>query len=139
MDNIGDWLYIIFLIIAAISGMRSSDKNKKKKQGQKEVIRPKRSKKRPAPQEETLDEPETTQVIPQAEPVLSSVNSTIIPEPFVFKEGKRVVEDDGLARGTVLNVAETPQKQQTTTYNPLSDPDELKKAIIYAEILNRKY
>ena len=33
MDNIGDWLYIIFLIIAAISGMRSSDKNKKKKQG----------------------------------------------------------------------------------------------------------
>ena len=126
MDNIGDWLYIIFLIIAAISGMRSSDKNKKKKYT-------------PAPQEETLDEPETTQVIPQAEPVLSSVNSTIIPEPFVFEEGKRVVEDDGLARGTVLNVAETPQKQQATTYNPLSDPDELKKAIIYAEILNRKY
>ena len=139
MDNIGDWLYIIFLIIPAISGMRSSDKNKKKKQGQKEVIRPKRSKKRSAPQEETLDEPETTQVIPQAEPVLSSVNSTIIPEPFVFEEGKRVVEDDGLARGTVLNVAETSQKQQATTYNPLSDPDELKKAIIYAEILNRKY
>lgn len=139
MDNIGDWLYIIFLIIAAISGMRSSDKNKKKKQGQKEVIRPKRAKKRPVSQEEALDEPETTQVIPQAEPVLSSVNSTIVPEPFVFEEGKRVVEDDGLAKGAVLNVAETPQKQQTTTYNPLSDPDELKKAIIYAEILNRKY
>lgn len=30
MDNVGDWLYIVFLIIAAVSGLFSS-KDKKKK------------------------------------------------------------------------------------------------------------
>lgn len=139
MDNIGDWLYIIFLIIAAISGMRSSNKNKKKRQGQEEVIRPPKNKKRSTPQEVTLDEPETARVIPQAEPVLSSADPTTIPEPPVFEEGKRIVRDDDLAGETVMNVTGTPQKRQATTCNPLSDPDELKKAIIYAEILNRKY
>lgn len=29
MDNVGDWIYIVFLIVAAISGLFSS-KNKKK-------------------------------------------------------------------------------------------------------------
>ena len=30
MDNVGDWIYIVFLIVAAISGLFSS-KNKKKR------------------------------------------------------------------------------------------------------------
>ena len=33
MDNVGDWLYIVFLIIAAVSGLFSS-KDKKKKSRQ---------------------------------------------------------------------------------------------------------
>ena len=31
MDNVGDWLYIVFLIIAAVSGLFSSKDKKKKK------------------------------------------------------------------------------------------------------------
>ena len=30
MDNLGDWIYIVFLIVAAVSGLFSS-KNKKKR------------------------------------------------------------------------------------------------------------
>ena len=31
MDNVGDWLYIVFLIIAAVSGLFSSKEKKKKR------------------------------------------------------------------------------------------------------------
>ena len=37
MDNIGDWLYIVFLVIAGISGLFSS-KEKKKKKGRPEIL-----------------------------------------------------------------------------------------------------
>ena len=30
MDNLGDWLYIVFLIIAAVSGLLGSGKKKKR-------------------------------------------------------------------------------------------------------------
>lgn len=137
MDNIGDWLYIIFLIIAAISGMRSSNKNKKKRQGRKDARRPKSDTAQPAPQNEATDETETAEDFPQAEPVHPPVNPLIIPEPIAFQEEREKEEEP--AKGTIMDVAETSPKRQATTYNPLSDPDELKKAIIYAEILNRKY
>lgn len=38
MDNVGDWLYIVFLIIAAVSGLFSS-KDKKKKKSRARYIR----------------------------------------------------------------------------------------------------
>ena len=30
MDNLGDWLYIVFLIVAAVSGLFGSGKKKKR-------------------------------------------------------------------------------------------------------------
>lgn len=38
MDNVGDWLYIVFLIIAAVSGLFSS-KDKKKEEESSRYIR----------------------------------------------------------------------------------------------------
>ncbi|UQT32937.1 hypothetical protein M5E82_15350 [Parabacteroides distasonis] len=37
MDNVGDWLYIVFLIIAAVSGLFSS-KDKKKKKSRPDIL-----------------------------------------------------------------------------------------------------
>ena len=91
MDNVGDWLYIVFLIIAAVSGLFSS-KDKKKKS-------------RP----DILGQPDR-EIVPNDQPT----------------EGK----------GFWQILEEEPGLMPEDTFR---DIEELKKAIICAEILNRKY
>ena len=125
MDNLEDWLYIIFLVIAAISGLFSS-KNKKRK----------RSVMQPEPESGSMEaddsfepmlypEPEyppepTIQVAQKIEPLTPSYQH--MPSASSLSSRKAMKEE------RAEDVEET-----------YRDMDEWRKAIIYAEIMNRKY
>jgi hypothetical protein len=122
MDNLGDWLYIILLVVAGLSGLLSSLKKKKQ---QEEVLQP-----------EAYDEFEPETDLPHREEVPKKIPRKKL-DYFsnAAQEGKRNVKtlepdfaDDTYEESNFNLSAETFQ-----------DMDELKKAIIYSEILNRKY
>ena len=142
MDNVGDWLYIVFLIIAAVSGLFSSKDKKKKKSRpdilgqptegkgfweiledmQKETRKPK-----PAPRQK--------QVKPKVEKPKVATSSSA-PSPFLSAE--KNIPNHIATRPSVRMSAieEEPGLRPDDTFR---DIEELKKAIICAEILNRKY
>ncbi|WP_165156707.1 hypothetical protein [Parabacteroides sp. ZJ-118] len=105
MDNVGDWLYIVFLIIAAVSGLFGS-KDKKKKS-------------RP----DVLRQPER-EIVPNDQPTeekgFRDIPDSTVPQPSVKMSA----------------IKEEPGLMPEDTFR---DIEELKKAIICAEILNRKY
>ncbi len=108
MENIGDWLYIIFLIIAVVSGMRSS-KKRKEKSLEKEIF--------DYPQEETSPESQEDPVTEAPLVETHEIKKEVPPPPR--KEPK------------------TPKEEQPNEW--FNEPEDLRKAIIYTEILNRKY
>lgn len=136
MDNIGDWLYIIFLIIAAISGMRSSDKRKKGKRKRKAM-------RQPAPESETMspkeqpDEPHAAEEIPEPEVVMPS------PEPIAVEKMAPVVHEEMASAPSLRETRKPEREKQESPENPIAgwlyNPDDLKKAVILSEILHRKY
>lgn len=136
MDNIGDWLYIIFLIIAAISGMRSSDKQKKGKRKRKAMGQPAPETKAMSPKEKP-DEPHAAEEIPEPEVVMTS------PEPIAVEEMAPVVHEEMTSAPIRQEEPKAKRERQESPENPitgwLNNPDDLKKAVIYSEILNRKY
>lgn len=151
MDNGGDWLYyIVFLIIAGISGLMSS-KNKKKDRpdilGQpgREIV----PNEEPTQEKgfwEILEEMGNPQPEPQPQPQpqrkpkkQKAENpmrlSTQPPKPFL------TAERDIPSRIASQPSAMTQDEEETSLFSTssLQDMDEIKKAVIYAEILNRKY
>ena len=91
-ENIGDWLYILFLAIAGISSMFSSKKKKKQQQ-------------------------------------------VAAPSPFLAAEK---VTDKQSPAGNRLVVPSTEEEIPLTDIE-FDNAAELRKAVIYTEILNRKY
>lgn len=145
MDNIGDWLYIVLLVIAGVSGLFNSGKKKK------------RANTFPEPSDnepvyEPVYEPE-----PQASKSFRELveEMTAAPEPLFStpekKTGRRSTPPP-LPFLTAENAISSPQTTLSPTRGLLggeetgsgpdisfSDRDELKRAIIISEILNRKY
>ena len=134
MDNLGDWLYIVLLVIAGISGLLSAGKKKQREQpreilGQPEYeFDPEYSEQeevheeiflppKPAKAEQKKKTPETTH--------------TYIP---LFREGERMLTTPDL-----FSEASTDNRNPSISGDTFQDMDELKKAIIYSEILHRKY
>lgn len=147
MDNGGDWLYyIVFLIIAGISGLMSS-KNKKKDRpdilGQpgREIV----------PNEEPTQEKGFWEILeemgnpqpqpqPQRKPKKQKAENPMTlsaqpPKPFL------TAERDIPSRIASQSSAMTQDEEETAVLpaNSFQNMDEIKKAIIYTEILNRKY
>lgn len=144
MDNAGDWLYIVFLIIAGISSLFSS-KNKKKRpkqilgQPDREII----TKDENVPDKgfwEVLEEMQNPK--PAQHPVTVSKpkreqkkQQAVKPKPFLTAENTTERQTfDG-------NRLVVPPAEEE---NPLTDIEfdnaaELRKAVIYTEILHRKY
>ncbi|GHT33291.1 hypothetical protein AGMMS49574_18660 [Bacteroidia bacterium] len=123
MDNLGDWLYIILLVVFGLSGLLSSLK-----------------KKVPAEVEQTqsYDEYELEEELPHKVEMPKKVPHK---KPDYFSnaaaEGRRnvkTIETD--FHHTAVTEEESPFHLSADTFH---DMDELKKAIIYSEILNRKY
>lgn len=145
MDNLGDWLYIVFLIIAAVSGLLGSGKKKKRPsevlgQPDRDIV-PEQEK---APEKsfwEMLEEmqerkPKPAQVpMPATRPAMKvKEKQRLAPSPFLNTESKLTK--------TIPTAPLTMQEEEEHSAIPnlsFSDPDEIKKAIIYSEIFNRKY
>ena len=130
MDNAGDWLYIVFLAIAGISSLFSS-KNKKKRpkqilgQPDKEIV----ASEKEVPAKgfwEILEE------MQKPEPVKQPAAA---PKPFLA--GEKMADRQSSARN---RLATPPAEEESPlTEIEFDNAAELRKAVIYTEILNRKY
>jgi hypothetical protein len=131
MDNLGDWLYIIILAIVGISGLLSSGKRKKQaeeKQRYPDVEDTEYSKWETISETTSLPQPVKT-------PPKQMAYQTQSESAFLFK---------GRERTTAIYSEQTtekdlPESTIVISGNDFLNIDELKKAIIYSEILNRKY
>ena len=128
MDELGDWIYIIVMVVVGISSFVSS-LNKKKRQQQSQMPLPEMS--------ETLEPSYPTPYVPEQ------------------REKKQPPPVPGRSKHNPLNAQSTlptyetdvqteisfMQEEESTIAGELelSDPDAFRKAIIYSEILNRKY
>ncbi len=149
MDNLGDWLYILILIVAGVSGLFGS--SKKKKNISKTLGDPESEPAVPTNEKgfwellhEMQNEPEKPKPIQKPAKVkqVKKTKQTVRPDrvggesflpgeltqPTTFREMKssfadRHEEDDNYILGD----------------DPFHNVNELRKAVIYTEILNRKY
>ena len=141
MDTVGDWIYIVFLIVAAISGLFSS-KNKKK--------RPTQVLGQPGhdtyPEENTSSgkgfweilEEATTPQKPEAPtaPIHKKKKKTPASKPFLSTEQE--IQKSKVSSSQPMNfpIEEEHSMLEDIEFN---NAEELRKAVIYSEILNRKY
>ncbi|MDR3128767.1 MAG: hypothetical protein LBU03_00715 [Tannerellaceae bacterium] len=119
MDNLGDWLYVIFLVVAGISGFISSARKKRvlqeeERRSQREIL---------------VDD---IDVFPEHfVPKTASVQvATIQP-----KKKKSPISPVVLSSEDIRE----PEVVPPVTAKELHDPEALRKAVIYTEIFNRKY
>jgi hypothetical protein len=139
MDNLSDWLYIVLLVIAGISGLLGSVK--KVKQPKEILGQPDLD---PVPDFDEDQEFWDWETKPIPKPVeTEKKEKTPPPTPRqstytpLFIEGERNIHP-------AVNIFNQPEEsyQETSPHIPVASPgdiDEWKKAIIYSEILNRKY
>ena len=141
MDNVGDWIYIVFLIVAAISGLFSSKKKKK---------RPTQVLGQPGhdtyPEENTSSgkgfweilEEATTPQKPEAPtaPIHKKKKKTPASKPFLSTEQE--IQKSKVSSSQPMNfpIEEEHSMLEDIEFN---NAEELRKAVIYSEILNRKY
>lgn len=143
MDNAGDWLYIVFLIVAGISSLLSSLKKKKRpaeilgQPGKDIVVREKET-----PQKgfweilEEMQEQKPRPVEPQyVKPKKKKEMPAKAPSPFLTAESN--YNKSTLAEGSPITM--TPEEKEAFSDFEFDNAFELRKAVIYAEILNRKY
>jgi hypothetical protein len=130
MENIGDWLYIIFIIIAAISSIIGSiNKKNSGKQQPREVIT-----------EEDWNDYEETQ--PVFEPPLPAAQQN--PAVYVQSVSSKKAEKDYATFKRDTNPAfALPSMEENPASVSLEDlpanREEWRKAFIYGEVFNRKY
>lgn len=153
MDNLGDWLYIVFLVIAAISGLFGS--GKKKKQTKAKPVQPQQEEMpdvetergkgfweilqemQNEPQEKPQEKPKPpVKSIPKPKPAAKKATPA---SPFLAGEGK--ISNFTPKQNTPSLLEEPIEEDHTVTSEDfhLQDIDEVRKAIIYNEILTRKY
>ena len=147
MDNIGDWLYIVFLVIAGISGLFSSKEKKRRERGSADTATQPIPGGQPLPGDSAgelgdkpFQEPSRPDPAPRKRPSKPRVKSAppppLRPAPFLATE--RTTHATPKPQPTVEPVL-AEEAEDLPTAHPLKEIDELKKAVIYAEILNRKY
>ena len=142
MDNAGDWLYIVFLIIAGISSLFGS-KNKKKRpkqilgQPDREIVTNEDN----VPDKgfwEILEEMQNPKPAKQPVPTpkrKKKQQQVADPSPFLAAEK---VTDKQSPAGNRLVVPSTEEEIPLPEIE-FDNAAELRKAVIYTEILNRKY
>ncbi|MDH6306618.1 hypothetical protein M2459_003389 [Parabacteroides sp. PF5-5] len=151
MDNLGDWLYILILVAAGISGLSSG---KKKKQAQQpprqqpsygDINKPQETQEQKGfweifdeMQQEHKRQQPAQQPMPQQikteKPKKTQKKQTVVSTP-AFKEGERAIM--ATAKSSLANSSDT--EDFNLLEDSLLEVEELKKAVIYSEILNRKY
>lgn len=131
MDNIGDIIYVVVLIIAFIfSAFRKAQKNKRNTQLPNEQIP---TGEHPMDEEEPYIDDLRELFKPRApKPVQEPVKEKPKPQPL-FQQAQREKEP---SKPVKLIELET-EEEQEQEFN--QDQIDLRKAVIYSEILNRPY
>lgn len=145
MDNLGDWIYIVFLVVAALSGLFSS-KNKKKRPTQ--VLG--------QPEYDTTQEEHTpsgkgfweileevTTERPKQKTVTETTpnkkkNKKDIRQSNPFLAAEQEIHQSKVSSSRPINFP-TEEEHSLLEDIEFNNAEELRKAVIYSEILNRKY
>lgn len=153
MDNIGDWLYIVLLIIAGVSSMFGSGNKKKKRR----VATPSEPSGQAEPRPFSgwdMSDWETVEEKRHAKPKKNrkTLHRPGFERPDAFQQKKAEIAAAYSTGNQPFLKGETPQAQDSLAVSPVeeamlgvqpegvfTDMAELRKAIICAEILNRKY
>lgn len=140
MDNLGDWIYIVFLAIAGLSGLISSAR--KKKQEAEASMPPVESDELPDSEKgfwDMFEEMQKKQAEPVSLPKQSSRPSASKQKPsrtpFLTSESRI----QSLSSIETIVSLEEDEAFALDVSEDFHDPEEIRKAIIYTEILNRKY
>lgn len=154
MDNIGDWLYIVLLVIAGVSGLFGSGKKKKRPStilGEPaDAYEPEPERPEPKSFRELLEEMNSEKPVPAAgrpaggSPLFSGTEKKgpdsrhTPPPPPPFLKGENTISRRKAAFASPHGL---PAEEETGNAAGISfsDRDELKRAVILSEILNRKY
>ena len=152
MDNAGDWIYIVFLIIAGVSGLLSSGKEKKQsknilgrpgndipedsepsqEKGFWEILQEMQEEK---PQPAAPDQPQTViKNRPNKQQQFSQPAKTAVHPPFL--SGENIPES---SKAAPISILQQEDENGIIPEQTFTDMAELRKAIICSEILNRKY
>ncbi|MDR1918573.1 MAG: hypothetical protein LBQ65_02870 [Tannerellaceae bacterium] len=132
MDNLGDWLYIILLVIAGISGLLGAGKKKKQPT---EVLKPSDYAAEPDSWYSADSDSWFEEVAPPPPPPPPKKH---VGYTSLFKEGERAISSSPDFFSTQLEDS-LYESDPLVSGDSLQDAGELKKAILYAEILSRKY
>ena len=130
MEELGDWVYIILMVVVGISSLYSSAK-KKQKQQQMQMPTPVSD---PSDQYEMPDPtPSVPNKIERKQP--PTFQKKMKRQPFNTYSTIPPVETFAQIEKNLLQ-----EEENTIASNlELTDADSFRKAVIYAEILNRKY
>ncbi|MDR2388267.1 MAG: hypothetical protein LBD89_00570 [Tannerellaceae bacterium] len=129
MDNLGDWLYIILLVVAGIGGVLNSGKKKKREESREILREPDYEMDPEYSNSEEIFPPKSAKA--KKERKIPKTTQTYIP---LFGEGERTVTTPDLS-----SESSPDNENQGISGETFHDKEELKKAIIYSEILHRKY
>lgn len=145
MDNSGDWLYIVFLIVAVVGSLLKPKKKQKQRptvilgQPGKAIVE---TEELPKPQKsfwETLEEIESGEtkkaVVPKKE--VPSVKKKIKPSPFLSSSDE--IDHPSINNSNSILTKQDTQENAIHSTLDLDNAASLRKAVIYSEILNRKY
>ena len=149
MDNLGDWLYLVLLVVAGVSGLFNSGKKKKQQTEAKphnpaEEAMPLPKKKSFWELLEEVSTEETTKakkkVVPKAAPKKQKEHQPAAKAtPFLTAESA-IPSTIASNYKDELAVGEGEESGGLSMSDfHLNDREEVRKAIIYSEILNRKY
>ena len=137
MDNLGNWIFIV-LVILSLVGSYLTDKAQKAEA----------KKMKPPPTSEEEFPAEEIEPMPKAEPVPQPVPPVAVPRKSKRKAAAKVVAPTP-PHTPPHHSSQLKEKQKVeTNLQPEKEPeginlaldlDDMKKAVIYSEILNRKY
>ncbi|MDD7632285.1 MAG: hypothetical protein SOY43_10500 [Parabacteroides sp.] len=150
MENIDDWLYIVFLAIAGISSLFSSVKRKRVQQPipdqeDTDLEPPFGEPMEEMPSQRTFrmpDEVFQTRPADSDQATLSGQSAGADPAALMGKRRSRLKTAQGKMPDTPTPVAQaptTPPAEAAPERSWLDNPSDLRRAILCAEILNRKY
>ncbi len=134
MENIGDWLYIVILVIAGISSLFSSARKKSQQAAEQ---------KQTPPHEITTGNSEEEVDIPAIKPqpyIKNSYQSPLAQKKFSFDKDRKGQPSTTQHDTDSMPMQAEEEKYASVTLEDLpSNTEEWRKAFIYNEIFNCKY
>ena len=121
MDEFGDWIYIILMVVVGISSLFSSI-NKKKRQQQTQMPLPESSD--PSYPASTVPTKKERRLPPPVPIHIKNQPYNTLSTPYIQNTNSIITSEEESALSSELKLA---------------DPDTFRKAVIYSEILKRKY